>query len=109
MPTEICASAAPAVKSIVANSKRFMVVTGGTLRAAVSFLTLDIICRYRPWSAALKDNGFPLDHRVQILPTMHTLAHDLRYALRMMQRTRSVTAIAVLALGPGIGAQTPLS
>jgi predicted permease len=39
---------------------------------------------------------------------MHSLAHDLRFAWRMMQRNPGVTAVAVLALGLGIGANTAM-
>jgi predicted permease len=43
---------------------------------------------------------------VQTATFMHTLAHDLRYALRMIQRNPGLTAIALLALGLGIGANS---
>src|ERR1700741_4833918 len=42
------------------------------------------------------------------LPGVETFIRDLRYGLRMLRRSPGVTAVAVLSLGLGIGANTAL-
>src|SRR5262249_15218488 len=41
-------------------------------------------------------------------PAMDTLFQDLRYAVRMLLRMRSVSVVAILTLGLGIGATTTM-